>query len=111
MDGDEQEEAASASGSEVGWVGEVNSSTQSAKLYVCDFPDCTWTFKHKSYMNKHKKIHSNARQYVCDFPGCNSSFNRKAHLENHTFKHKLPLNKSIFKFYRQEEEMCNLNSK
>ena len=61
----------------------TNKSKLTAKSFACDV--CKKSFKTKSYLNVHKRIHSGMKPYKCDV--CEKSFGRKDTLINHMLVH------------------------
>ena len=61
----------------------VDSETNKSNLIICGV--CKKSFKTKSYLNVHKRIHSEEKLYKCDV--CNKSFTLKGYLTKHMFVH------------------------
>ena len=63
---------------------EFNSSNlNEVKQNVCDI--CGKSFKSKSYLTQHKRIHSSKNLFSCD--SCDKSFPWKSKLERHQLTH------------------------
>ena len=62
---------------------ESKKCTLSTKSFACDV--CKKSFKFKSYLNVHRRIHSGERPYKCNV--CDNSFTMKHHLTEHMLVH------------------------
>ena len=61
----------------------VNSCNLTIKKIVCDV--CKKSFKYKSHLTVHKRIHSGERPHKCDV--CDRGFIQKVHLKQHMSVH------------------------
>ena len=59
--------------------GETSISNLTSKSFSCDV--CKKSYKTKSSLNIHKRIHSGEKTYKCDV--CDKGFSRKDHLTRH----------------------------
>ena len=54
------------------------------KLYPCDRPDCTKTFRAAQNLRQHiKVVHKKERLYICKQEGCLKKFGAKQNLDRH----------------------------
>jgi len=66
---------------------ECNVDGFSETKYRCDFPGCGKLFKSRSYLNRHKNIHSENPKYQCKFEGCYKVFSKSYELNRHKLIH------------------------
>jgi hypothetical protein len=67
---------------------EVNKEHPTACMFQCDWRSCTKSFKRKSDLQRHYRIHTNERPYACPLPKCEKSFIQQfaltVHIRTHT---------------------------
>lgn len=57
-----------------------------SKSFLCAFPECKKTFRQRSALKMHEKIHKNPNQFECS--ECGRGFTQKQALQRHTRSHK-----------------------
>lgn len=55
--------------------------------HVCEYEHCDKSFKRRSDMLRHMRIHSGDRPYLCTHPGCGKSFIQRSALSVHARVH------------------------
>ncbi|KAL1717532.1 hypothetical protein EV715DRAFT_253787 [Schizophyllum commune] len=55
--------------------------------HVCEYEHCDKSFKRRSDMLRHMRIHSGERPYVCTHPGCGKTFIQRSALSVHARVH------------------------
>jgi len=53
------------------------------KPYVCSFDGCKKSFAHSASLKEHLNSHCGAKPHICDFPGCGQSFAQASNLRRH----------------------------
>lgn len=53
--------------------------------YVCDFPDCGFSFTQRANLNKHLEVHGGVKRFEC--PDCHKSFYTNFNLKSHQKTH------------------------
>lgn len=51
--------------------------------YKCDWPACTKSFRHYSFLVLHRRIHTGERPYNCTWEGCKKQFRRSDDYQRH----------------------------
>ncbi|XP_032220595.1 uncharacterized protein LOC116603475 [Nematostella vectensis] len=58
-------------------------SPDPALRYNCDWPGCYKSFRHRSFMVLHKRIHTGEKPYQCQWAGCEKQFRRSDEYQRH----------------------------
>jgi len=53
------------------------------KPYVCNFADCRKAFAHSASLKEHLNTHMGAKPHVCDYTDCGQSFAQASNLRRH----------------------------
>lgn len=56
------------------------------KKFICDYPDCNWSFKQQFRLREHQEVHNPTRDYECDI--CKKCFRTKNVLFGHKRTHR-----------------------
>ncbi|KAL1746386.1 hypothetical protein HDZ31DRAFT_62285 [Schizophyllum fasciatum] len=65
----------------------IKKSKDENGYHVCEYEHCDKSFKRRSDMLRHMRIHSGERPYVCTHPGCGKTFIQRSALSVHARVH------------------------
>lgn len=68
-----------------------------ARPFMCNFNSCHKSFRQKSHLIQHSRIHFDTKPFACQFNGCGKSFRQKAILSQHERIHCDTSSKLLYK--------------